>query len=189
MTIDEAEKIYKLNNDFQKTVMISKIPAYILFMHFLKRGLINKKDHIQFASKSMQKGIKAEKLFQELVPRAVDINANFRMNNPAYDFVYNGLTIDIKYSSILTRKDKDYWNIRNSKADIIVAFLESGKDKELKNPYILFIPTAIMRELGKIYITKESGHFQHFLIPKDKLSEMLTYYAMLKEMDVLSTAI
>ena len=189
MTINEAEKIYKLNHDFQKTVMVSKIPAYILFMHFLKRGLINKKDHIQFASKSMQKGIKAEELFQELVPKAVDINGNFRMNNPAYDFIYNGLTIDIKYSSILTRKDKDYWNVRNSKADIIVAFLESGKDKELKNPYILFIPTAIMRELGQIYITKEGGYFKHFLIPQDKLSEMLIYYATLKEMDVLSTVI
>lgn len=189
MTIDEAEKIYKLNHDFQKTVMTSKIPAYILFMHFLKRGLINKKDHIQFASKSMQKGIGAEKLFQELVPRAVDINANFRMNNPAYDFVYNGLTIDIKYSSILTKGDKDYWNVRNSKADIIVAFLERSKGKELKNPYILFIPTAIMGELGCIYITEKGSYFKHFLIPKDKLSEMLTYYATLKDMDVLSTAI
>ena len=188
MNINEAEKIYKINNDFQKTVTISKIPAYILFMHFLKRGLINKKDHIQFASKSMQKGIKAEELFQKLVPKAVDVNRNFKMNNPEYDFMYNGLTIDIKYSSVLTKKNRDYWSIRNSKADIIVAFLENGKSKELENPHILFIPSAIMRNMEHIHITEKGEYFKHFIIPKDKLSEMLMYYATLKDMDVLSTA-
>lgn len=45
------------------------------------------------------------------------------------------------------------------------------------------------KELGCIYITEKGSYFKHFLIPKDKLSEMLTYYATLKEMDVLSTAI
>nr|DAT59959.1 MAG TPA: hypothetical protein [Caudoviricetes sp.] len=34
MTINEAEEIFKSNNDFQKTVMESRIPAYVLFMHY-----------------------------------------------------------------------------------------------------------------------------------------------------------
>lgn len=188
MTINEAEEIFKSNNDFQKTVMESRIPAYVLFMHFLKRGLINKHSHIEFASESMKKGVAAEELFQKLVPKAVDINSNFKMNNPAYDFVYNGLTIDVKYSSFLTRNGNEYWSFRNSEADIIVAFLERKKGSELNNPYILFIPTRIIANKN-FHITKNGNYFSSFRIPKGKCSEMLQYYATLKDMGMLSVAI
>lgn len=180
MTIDEAEEIYKVNNDFQKTVIESGIPAYILFIHFLKRGLVNKHKHIEFASKNMRKGIRAEELFQKLVPKAVDINSNFKMNNPVYDFTYNGLTIDIKYSSLLSRKGYEYWGFRNSKADIIVAFLEKSKGSELDEAYILFIPTEIMGGIGRIHISKQGDYFKGFIIQKDKCAEMLDHYAALK---------
>lgn len=184
MTINEAEEIFKSNNDFQKTVMESRIPAYILFMHFSKRGLINKHSHIEFASESMKRGVAAEELFQKLVPRAVDINNNFKMNNPAYDFTYDGLTIDVKYSSFLTRNGSEYWGFRNSEADIIVAFLERKKGSELNNPYILFIPTEIIANKN-FHITRNGNYFSSFRIPKDKCSEMLQYYSALKDMEML----
>lgn len=66
MTIDEAEKIYKLNHDFQKTVMASKIPAYILFMHFLKRGLINKKDIYSLLQRVCKRVLKPRSCFKNL---------------------------------------------------------------------------------------------------------------------------
>lgn len=181
MTIDEAEQIFMSNNDFQKTVMESKIPAYILFMHFLKRGLINKNSHIEFASENMKKGIAAEKLFQKIVPEAVDINSNFKMNNPDYDFTYNGLTIDVKYSSLLERRGCEYWNFKNSKADVIIAFLEREKESELNDPYILFIPMGIVVGVKKFHITKSGNYFNNFQIQKDKCSEMLKSYATLRQ--------
>ena len=180
MTIDKAEQIFMSNNDFQKTVLESKIPAYILFMHFLKRGLINKNSHIEFASENMKKGIAAEKLFQKIMPEAVDINSNFKMNNPDYDFTYNGLTIDVKYSSLLERRGYGYWNFKNSKADVIIAFLEREKEKELEDPYILFIPVGIVVGVKKFHISKSGHYFNNFQIKESECAEMLKSYAVLK---------
>ena len=180
MSIDEAEQIFMSNNDFQKTVIESKIPAYILFMHFLKRGLINKHSNIEFASQNMKKGIAAEKLFQKIVLEAVDINSNFRMNNPDYDFTYNGLTIDVKYSSLLERSGCEYWNFKNSKADVIIAFLEREKGSELDKPYMLFIPTEVMAGVKKFHVTKAGNYFNSFRIQETECSEMLKNYVALK---------
>ena len=180
MSIDEAEQIFMSNKDFQKTVMESKIPAYILYMHFLKRGLITKSSHIEFASENMKKGIEAEKLFQKIVPEAVDINSNFKMNNPDFDFTYDGLTIDVKYSSLLERKGCEYWNFKNSKADVIIAFLERKKESELNDPYILFIPTEVMAGVKKFHVTKAGNYFSSFQIKESECAEMLKSYAVLK---------
>ena len=180
MSIDEAEQMFMSNKDFQKTVMKSKIPAYILFMHFLKRGLINKHSNIEFASQNMKKGIAAEKLFQKIVPEAVDINSNFKMNNPDFDFTYNGLTIDVKYSSLLERRGCEYWNFKNSKADVIIAFLEREKESELDDPYILFIPTEVMAGVKKFHVTKAGNYFNNFQIKESECAEMLKSYAVLK---------
>lgn len=180
MSIDEAEQIFMSNNDFQKTVIESKIPAYILYMHFLKRGLITKSSHIEFASENMKKGIEAEKLFQKIIPEAVDINSNFKMNNPDFDFTYDGLTIDVKYSSLLERRGCEYWNFKNSKADVIIAFLEREKGSELDKTYMLFIPTEVMAGVKKFHVTKAGNYFSSFQIKESECAEMLKSYAVLK---------
>lgn len=104
---------------------------------------------INYTTRPQSLGGGAEELFQELVPKAINANESFRVNNPDFDFLYKNLTIDVKYSSAHKRKETHsiHWSVRSSgNMDLIVGFLEKEIGSELDDPHIIIIPKKTFPE-------------------------------------------
>lgn len=97
-----------------------------------------------------------------------------------YDFIYKNLTIDVKYRSRNQSSKHTHYDISPSNADVIVAFLERQKGRELKNCYILVIPNSVIKSKSTFTITLPSDRFYSFLVNKDTLRDCLDLYAELK---------
>ena len=136
---------------------------------------------INYTTRSQSLGGGAERLFQSLVPDALDANDYIQLNNPDFDFIYKDLTVDVKYSSAHKRKKGHsvHWSLRcTGDMDLIVAFLEREEGSELDKPIIAIIPKAVFpRE--KIEIHK-NGKYQKLFINKNELIELLDKYQSLK---------
>lgn len=136
---------------------------------------------INYTTRPQSLGGGAERLFQSLVPDALDANESIQLNNPDFDFIYKDLTIDVKFSSAHRRKDGHniHWSVRCSgNMDMIVAFLEREEGSELDEPIIAIIPKAVFpRE--KIEIHK-NGKYKKLFINKNELIDLLDKYQSLK---------
>ena len=177
-------ELYQETGDFQEVVKKSGLPPYIVHIHLAKAGILKIKDKIQFGTKGAKLGGEAEELFQKLVPEAADANSYWRRNNPSFDFMYKGITIDVKYSSYHEKTRKDgvnrgaHWKIRTAgERDLIVAFLEREAGQELENPIILLLPTMFIDVKNGLAISKASKWLTNFQIEADKLTEVLDGYA------------
>ena len=136
---------------------------------------------INYTTRSQSLGGGAERLFQSLVPDALDANESIQLNNPDFDFIYKDLTIDVKYSSAHKRKEGHsiHWSLRcTGNMDLIVAFLEREEGSELDEPIIAIIPKAVFPR-KKIEI-HENGKYQKLFINKNELIELLDKYQSLK---------
>lgn len=137
---------------------------------------------INYTTRPQSLGGGAEKLFQELVPKAINANESFRVNNPDFDFFYKNLTIDVKYSSAHKRKETHsiHWSVRSSgNMDLIVGFLEKEIGSELDDPHIIIIPKKLFPK-EKIEIHK-NGKYGNMFVEKSDLIATLDSYQMLKE--------
>ena len=136
---------------------------------------------INYTTRPQSLGGGAERLFQSLVPDALDANESIQLNNPDFDFIYKDLTIDVKFSSAHKRKEGHniHWSLRCSgNIDLIVAFLEREEGSELDEPIIAIIPKAVFpRE--KIEIHK-NGKYKKLFINKNELIGVLDKYQSLK---------
>lgn len=174
--------VYKKTQNFNKTVNLTEMPIPVVFYILRSQNLLTSLDKINYGSESAMLGGEAEKMFQKLVPEAIDANRYIRVNNPEYDFLYKDLTIDVKYSGKLIRKNTQYWNVRtDGKQDIIVIFLERERGSKIKNPCILFIPTMFITTKSHITVSENGKYFKNFLVKSEDLEKLLDEYAELRE--------
>ncbi|MBF4804986.1 MAG: hypothetical protein HXM47_00140 [Pseudoleptotrichia goodfellowii] len=174
--------VYKKTQNFNKTVNLTEMPIPVVFYILRSQNLLTSLDKINYGSESAMLGGEAEKMFQKLVPEAIDANRYIRVNNPEYDFLYKDLTIDVKYSGKLIRKNTQYWNVRtDGKQDIIVIFLERERGSKIKNPCILFIPTMFITTKSHITVSENGKYFKNFLVGPEDLEQLLDEYAELRE--------
>lgn len=178
----EVIEIYMKTKNFNKTVNLTEMPIPVVFYVLKSQNLLTSLDKINYGSESATLGGEAEKMFQKLVPEAIDANRYIRVNNPEYDFLYKDLTIDVKYSGKLIRKNTQYWNVRtDGKQDIIVIFLERERGSKIKNPCILFIPTMFITTKSHITVSENGKYFKNFLVESEDLEKLLDEYAELRE--------
>ena len=184
-------EIYEETGDFEQAVLESGLPALEAHMELMESGLVNLKDPIVYKNREAYLGAKAEEMFQEMIPEAVDANRVIKRNNPTFDFMFGELKIDIKFSSMRFNPDRvcygygkgkahAYYAIScRQKADLYIAFCESRKGYELINPYVLVIPAAFMFEGKKGYsksFIKGGTFFNNFVIYKKDLRKVLERY-------------
>lgn len=182
MTKQDIVEIYLECGDFHQAVQESGLPVYIAHVRLLKSGVLKIQDKINYGSRAARLGGMAEELFQKYVPGAIDANTNFQKNNPIYDFYFKNVTVDVKYSSLMYRSKSKQWTIRvKGKQDFICAFLESEKESELKNPYVLLIPMAFFSQKNTVTITEVGKYFQEFQIAPENLEETLESYVALRK--------
>lgn len=174
--------VYKKTKNFNKTVNLTEMPIPVVFYILRSQNLLTSLDKINYGSESAMLGGEAEKMFQKLVPEAIDANRYIRVNNPEYDFLYKDLTIDVKYSGKLIRKNTQYWNVRtDGEQDIIIVFLERERGNKIKNPCILFIPTMFITTKSHITVSENGKYFKNFLVESEDLEKLLDEYAELRE--------
>lgn len=118
---DNGESTYVICTDL-------KIPFYIAFMWLKKTGREIKENAISTLSATQKVGYFGERLFKKYAPKALNINATIKNNNPQWDFEYDYLKIDVKTS-------RPKWNTRG---------VASWKFSHLKNRgddliYIMFL--------------------------------------------------
>ncbi|MBO4108824.1 hypothetical protein J5583_01305 [Streptococcus suis] len=177
--IDIVE-IYLECGDFYEAVQRSGLPTHLAHLQLIKSGCLKIQDKIDYGSRTAKLGGMAEALFQKYVPEATDANKYFKKNNPVYDFWFQGLTIDVKYSSLHQKKNGNsyHWQVRTKGTqDIIVAFLERESGKELENPIILLLPMQFIDKKIELHISPSGRWFNAFQVQPEELQPLLREYA------------
>lgn len=179
--MNDVVEIYRQTGDFERSVKESGLPALSAHIKLLRSGVLKIEDKIKYSSKAGQLGAKAEEMFGNLVPTAVNANKHIRRNNPEFDFYYGNLKIDVKYSSLHVRNKNKAWKFKvTGEQDLTVAFLEKDVGKELSYPYIVVIPKQLNENVVHFNITKGSQRFWDFIVDKKDLNNVLaSYNAML----------
>ena len=101
-----------------------------------------------------------------------------------YDFWLDGLTIDVKYSSLYKRKNGNshHWQLRTKgNQDFIVAFLERESGSELEKPNILLIPMQFVEEQKELHISQSGRWINDFQVEPEELQPLLKDYALLRK--------
>ncbi|MDK4486142.1 hypothetical protein MVQ23_09835 [Fusobacterium necrophorum] len=174
---------YLETQDFHETVRRCKISPLIAHLTLAKAGVLKIHDKINYGTKAQALGGRAEEYFQKLVPEAIDANRFWKTNNPVYDFMFKGLKIDVKYSSLRPHTNTPCWCARVSgEQDITVIFLEKERGTELKDPYILLIPSGFVSVKNTMHISKSGRWLSEFQVEADELNSILNDYAGVLEM-------
>ncbi len=172
--------LYLEHKDFDRAVKLSGLPALSAHIKLISSGVISLQDKVKYSSKGGKLGALAEIEFQKLVPNAVNYNTIVQKNNPVFDFKYGDLTIDVKYSSFFKRGNHNYWRIQPSKADLLVAFLETKKGKGVKDAEILIIPQAFIDVKTNLHITRNKSIYTDCIVDRNQVSDILADYNGLK---------
>lgn len=108
-------------------------------------------------------GTSAEMKFKQLVHEAVDMNEDYRENNPVFDFIVNEKTVDVKEMTIISRKGGDerkYYDFKfpkydEDRADFYCLFLCKDKEIRMKGEFdIILLPKeALPQGKGQIQIS------------------------------------
>lgn len=177
-------EIYLDCEDFHEAVKRSGLPTHIAHLQLIKSGCLKIQDKIDYGSRTAKLGGMAEALFQKYVPEATDANKYFKKNNPIYDFWFQGLTIDVKYSSLHQKKNSNshHWQFRaTGDQDFIVAFLERQSGSELENPIILLVPMQFVVQKKDLHISPSGRFFKEFQVKPEELQSLLKEYAALRQ--------
>lgn len=116
----------------------------------------------RYITKQGNFGIGAEAEFRRLVPSAVDMNEDYKENNPAFDFIVNDKTVDIKEATLVKRRTSLVWDIHikatNERPDFYCLFLCLDKEKRAKGDYhLLLIPKEALPESDRTRMLNISG--------------------------------
>ncbi len=97
-------ELYKLLGSTKKVAYELNVP-FLAVYEVLKKYKLSIKERQELpTSKSSLLGAQAEQEFQKLVPFAVEVNSIVHAN-PAFDFLIDDITIDVKASHILKSSD------------------------------------------------------------------------------------
>ena len=114
-------------------------------------------------SKAGEIGRIGEQIFQKHLPEAVNTNLSVRMNNPHYDFILNGVKIDIKTSagSKSGRGQEDKYRIKcvnKFETDVFVIIVKEDKQAAVDDlsayRHCFIIPSLLLVNHEKIEIHK-----------------------------------
>jgi hypothetical protein len=129
-------------------------PPYIAYIWLKKAKVLKTEEAIRYGTPGANLGAQAEQEFQRLVPKALNANGHLQKNCPSFDFDIHGITVDVKYSSILGcgawKLETARW--KKLRPDFFAAFFATT-DKGLQGGYRVFlIPSDVVNNRSRIYI-------------------------------------
>ena len=144
-------------------------------------------------SKAGETGRVGEEIFQDIFPEAVNANLAVQRNMPRYDFILNGVKIDIKTTALSESGRGQQRKIRlrcdnKLETDIFIILVKADKEAAIKDKsayrHAFIIPSLVLINHKKIEILEDvlygSGKaWSEYLYPIEKLKEtieMMTAY-------------
>lgn len=138
----------KFLNDIKSGISIDEAarqcdaPRFACLIWARDAGLAVPSEARRIACRNQRVGMRGEDIFQELVPKAMNMNASVVKNSPAYDFYYRGLTIDVKTSTYHSN-----WHFAHLKPNCdfycLIALNESSQAE-----HICLVPGFVFPEEG-----------------------------------------
>lgn len=175
-------------NDVAQACAETNVKPWRALPWLQKANLLHGTDRLVYGTAQQQYGRQAEIEFSRLVLDAIDCNENLRENNPAYDFVLEGLKIDVKCG--MPRGRRGQWEFTPERSsdkkrgrkkvypDAFVLFALTGKVFE--DGYRLFLfPAAFVLGQTMVSITPDKpSRWWDFEIEPDELADAL--YGMVR---------
>lgn len=138
-------------------------------------------------SKAGETGRIGEEIFQDIFPDAVNANLAIQRNMPRYDFILNGVKIDIKTTALSVSGKGKQRKIRlrcdnKLETDIFVIFAKADQEADIKDKsaykHVFIIPSLALINHKKIEIVEEVLHgsgkaWSEYLYPIGKLKETI----------------
>lgn len=143
-------------------------------------------------SKSGEQGRMGEEIFQKHLPQAINCNLAIKYANKHYDFLLDGLRIDIKTSAgFIKNKDKNIrlfpFSVKNAMhTDLYVVLVKSEVDtpnQEESYRHCFIIPSLFVMNLNsKLEIRAEAIHnsafsYHEYCYPIEEMANMVQYIA------------
>ena len=165
---DAGESTYAICTDL-------KIPFYVAFMWLKKSGREVKENAISTLSATQKVGYFGERLFKKYAPKALNVNANIKRNNPSWDFEYDYLKIDVKTARPKwNRKGVASWqfsHLKDRAEDLIyiMFLLPDNQDEPIelddideKEVGCLLLPSMLIEETKKDMSFHEQIGFEKY---------------------------
>ena len=158
-----------------------------------KHGCLRTLEAAIINSPQGEQGRMGEEMFQAHLPQAINCNTHITYANPAYDFILNGLKIDVKCSAGSERNNgKRSFPVKMGnalKTDLFVIFVKADKDapnEESSYRHCFIIPSLFLLSVLKLEIAEkaifDSTYAWHeYCYPIEKLREVVTNIAENKE--------
>lgn len=147
------ESYYRHNGNLRSITEETGLTVWICAKTIEQLGLSPKWQSYRASLSTTASGIgnSGEEEFIRLVPQAVDMNQDYLMNNPTFDFIINEKTIDVKTGTLRinnsTSKDGNYaFRVNNERPDFYCFFCVKDSEKGVisGNYHILLIPSVII---------------------------------------------
>lgn len=150
-------------------------PPYTAFIWLKKAGMLTNSDSVKYGTTGSRRGAEAEKEFQRLVPKAMNANRELQGNCPSFDFEIDGVTVDVKYSSIRQSTGSFGFKVgkKTLQPNFFAVFLPKTADGELRvGQYnLLLIPYETIAHRKCVTInTNGKGDLWDFEIPPKELA-------------------
>lgn len=162
----------KAGKDIKEARRACGAPTYACVIWARDAGLALPGTIEKIASRNQQVGMHGEKLFQELVPKALNMNTGVKRNCKDYDFYYRGISIDIKTASETT-SGFHYCHLRDN-CDLYCLF---ALNKKGEIEHIALLPGAMFAKDSEktMVVTKSrwSQRFGEFEVKPDELNAKL----------------
>jgi hypothetical protein len=147
------------------------IPWQTVYVHLRKAGEPVIGDKLKYGSETDRLAAKAERLFLELVPFAVDQNS--RQFQSKVDFLVGGLGVDVKAARLRPHSIKSSrWMFSIKKQEAVADFFVclGFDDKGTEVETLLLVPGEIARKHVTISHTSRRGKWSDYRIKPDELA-------------------
>lgn len=140
-------------------------------------------------SKAGEQGRMGEEMFQAHIPEAINCNTAIQYANPHYDFLLDGLKIDIKCSAGIKQKDAFAYSFKITntlRTDLFVCYVKSEEttpNKPESYQHAFIIPSLFLLQMGsKLEIRQQAIHnpdfaYHEYCYPIEKLPETVRHIA------------
>lgn len=134
-------------------------------------------------SRAGEIGRTGENIFQKHFPEAVNTNLSVRQNNPYYDFILNGVRIDVKTSTGVNARGQKKFRIRvgnKFKTDLFVLIVKEDDAADIEDEsaykHCFIIPSLFLLNNKKLEINKgvlrgEKLAWSEYLFPIEQMRE------------------
>lgn len=174
MSVERSVESYQRHKNLKLAAAELGVPWQTVYVHLRKAGVPVTGDKARYGSETDLLAAKAEHLFADLVPGAVDQNREEWQ--PKVDFVIGSVTADVK-ASRLNRANKNFpsrrWMFSVKKQELLADFFVCAAFDVAGEAVVkwLVIPAEIARNYQTINLPENGGKWHDYEVPAGEIGQ------------------